>query len=65
MKKMYRVIWEIDIDAESEIDAINQANEIMQDKESIATFFWVKHYQKIPNLHFQQQGFKLLNIKEN
>lgn len=36
---MYRVTWEIDIDADSLEDAAEQAREIQLDRDSIATVF--------------------------
>ncbi len=41
----YRVVWEIDLDAESFEDAANQALEIQRDPESIATCFIVTDEQ--------------------
>ena len=38
---LYRVTWEIDIDAESDEEAARQALEIQRDRESIATCFVV------------------------
>ena len=47
----YRVVWEIDLDAESVEDAARQALEIQRDPESIATCFIVidenGNYRKI------------------
>ena len=40
--KLYRVVWEIDIEAESAIDAAREALIIQRDKESTATVFTVK-----------------------
>lgn len=37
----YRVVWEIDLDAESVEDAARQAQEIQRDPASIATCFFV------------------------
>ena len=37
----YRVVWEIDIDAESPKEAVEQALAIQRDPESIATVFTV------------------------
>ncbi len=37
----YKVVWEIDLDAESFEDAARQALEIQRDPESIATYFLV------------------------
>ena len=37
----YRVVWEIDLDAESFVDAAFQALEIQHDPASIATYFIV------------------------
>ena len=42
MLKTYRVVWEIDIDAEDPEDAAKQALEIQRDRSSEATFFSVR-----------------------
>jgi hypothetical protein len=39
--KEYRVVWEIDIQAKSTLEAAKLAREIQQDPESVATFFKV------------------------
>jgi len=39
---LYRVVWEIDIDAESFEEAARQALEIQRDRDSIATCFVVQ-----------------------
>jgi len=41
----YKVVWEIDLDAESFEDAARQALEIQRDSESIATCFIVTDEQ--------------------
>ena len=42
----YLVTWEIDIEAEDEVEAAKEALEIMQDKDSEALYFLVNSYQK-------------------
>ena len=42
----YLVTWEIDVEAEDEVDAAYEAKEIMQDKTSEALSFSVKSYRK-------------------
>lgn len=42
----YLVTWEIDIEAEDEVEAAKEALEIMQDKDSEALYFRVNSYQK-------------------
>ena len=39
MAKLYHVVWEIDIYAQSPRDAAKEAQTIQQDKDSIATVF--------------------------
>ena len=39
MAKLYHVVWEIDIYAESPRDAAKEAQAIQQDKDAIATVF--------------------------
>ncbi len=39
MAKLYHVVWEIDIHAQSPRDAANEARAIQRDKDAIATVF--------------------------
>jgi len=41
MKKTYRVVWEIDIDADTPLEAAKEALSIQRDKGSEATYFYV------------------------
>ncbi len=41
MKKTYRVVWEIDIDADTPLAAAKEAISIQRDKGSEATYFYV------------------------
>lgn len=44
----YRVIWEIDIDAENEVEAAQKALQIQRDSNSEALFFDVKNvYEQV------------------
>ena len=45
----YRVVWSIDLDAENETLAAEEARRIMKDPESIATFFDVMeaHHENV------------------
>ena len=42
MDKEYRVTWEIDVSAESPLDAVKQAHEMARDPDSIATVYGVR-----------------------
>lgn len=42
MSKMYRVVWEIDIEAGNPVQAAKCARAIQQDPENTATFFTVR-----------------------
>jgi hypothetical protein len=39
MAKLYHVVWEIDINAQSPRDAAKEAQAIQQDKDTVATVF--------------------------
>ena len=51
---MYRVTWEIDIEADDAIDAARQALEIHRDPDSIATVFSVQEYGTPNGIHPQE-----------
>lgn len=46
MKKQFRLVWEIDVEADSEVEAMHEALTIMQDKGSAATIFSVQSVER-------------------
>lgn len=57
--KSYRVVWEIDIDAESFLEAAVEARNIQRDYESTATLFTVTDDQgKVWDIDLLEMGEK-------
>lgn len=57
----YRVTWEIDLDAENEIDAAIKALQMLRDKTSAAYFFNVRKEGEKSN---QSKNIDLLALRE-
>lgn len=65
--KTYRVLWEIDLDAESPSEAARQAVEIQRDPESVATAFTVDEARVDLSYHCNLCGdlFTLRELREH
>lgn len=60
--KRYLVVWEIDIDADTALDAARQALEIHRDKDSIAVVFDVIEADSNGEANGEAQRIDLLDI---
>ena len=58
----YLVTWEIDIEAEDEIDAAYEAREIMQDKDSEALSFIVRSAMNTVGVDVSSTTFKTVDV---
>jgi len=58
----YLVTWEIDIEAEDEIDAAYEAREIMQDKDSETLSFIVRSAMNTVGVDMSSTTFKAVNV---
>lgn len=54
--KEYRVLWEIEVTAESPKEAVKRAREIQLDPESIATVFEVSEVPELIDLDPESEG---------
>ena len=52
----YKVIWEVDIDANSPLEAVKLAREIQTDSSNIANVFTIKNSQTLEVLTIDDEG---------